>query len=190
MDNFTKEDLEKLQTKAKFLSEVPLSRLKIISLSKISPILFQINPKTLELIQDALLSRKSTDDIKMHMTLSFQELDGLKTITQEQILSREQAMSFYGIFLCRGQTSIIFKDFVGMFLKVIAGAEGLVSSMVNENIEDNDDLSQDLVLSAVCKTDLKTPYIEYFTIESTEKAEDSTVENQPITFYVIGKNYL
>ena len=186
VSDMKQKELTRLKGKADFLAEVPLSRIRTISLTKISPSLFEINPKTLTDIQDALLTNKEEDAIKIHMKMSLLEQDGPKIITQEFELSREQAMSLYGIFTCRSPSSLTLPYFIGSVLKVIAGEEGNVVSLIPPSEQYNDtEFMHNLVLSAVCGDDGGIPAIKYFQVESDQLSEGSTTETEPIRFQVI-----
>lgn len=179
-------ELARLKTKVDFLAEVPLSRIRTISLTKISPSLFEINPKTLTDIQDALLTNKEENAIKIHMKMSLEELDGPKVITQEYELSREQAMSLYGIFTCRSPSSLTLPHFMGSILKVIAGEEGNVVSLIPPSKKyNNTEFMHNLVLSAECGDEGGILGIKYFQVESDRIVEGSTDETEPISFNVI-----
>lgn len=146
-----------------------------------------MNPEVLVKIQDQLLSSKDNGDIKIHFKMGLEEEDGLKTITKEQILSREQVMTMYSIFTCRSSTNLRINKFASRFLKVIAGEENQVIEMVSSNQEQENLIENDFILSAVCEHNDGNPYIKYFEIYSPEFYHGSSKDHKPLTFNVVGK---
>jgi hypothetical protein len=149
-----------------------------------------MNPEVLVQIQDELLRSKDTGAIKIHFKMSLEEEDGLKTITKEQNLSREEVMTMYSIFTCRSDTQLRVKKFISRFLKVIAGDENQVIEMNSTDKAQESIILNDFIISAVCPENNGNPYIKYFEIHSPDLYPGSTKEFQPLTFNIIGKALL
>lgn len=158
-----------------------------IAIPQISPSLFEINPEVLVKIQDELLSSKNKSAIKIHFKMGLEEEDGLKTITKEQNLSREEVMTMYTIFTCRSSSSLRINQFISRFLKVIAGDENQVIEMVASDSNQDNLVENDFILSAVCEHNDGNPYIKYFEIKSPELYHEGTNDYKPLTFNVVGK---
>ena len=119
--------------------------------------------------------------------MSLEEEDGLKTITKEQSLSREEVMTMYSIFTCRTDSKLRIKRFISRFLKVIAGDKNQVIEMNSSDVDQENIILNDFIISAVCPQNDGNPYIKYFEIHSPDLYPGSTTEYQPLTFDIIGK---
>ena len=170
-----------------FLSELPIDRVKTLDTPQVSSTLFEINPEVLVQIQDKLLSSKDPSSIKIHFEMSLEEEDGLKKITQEKSLTREQVMTVYSIFTCRSATTLRVDKFISRFLKVIAGDENKVVEMNTADEVQESIIQNDFILSAVCDHNDGNPYIKYFEIYSPEVVQGTTSDHLPLTFNIIGK---
>ena len=191
IDDFSKTELNKFKDSVNFLSELPVSRVKTINIPKISSTLFEMNPEVLVQIQDKLLSSKGSDAIKIHFKMGLEEEDGLKSITKEQTLSREEVMTIYSIFTCRGTTTLRANGFLHRFLKVIAGEENKVIVMGSADAEEEKKIENDFVLGVVSDIDASNkPYIKYFEIYSPELLQGTTRDHMPLTFNIIGRPFL
>jgi hypothetical protein len=148
-----------------------------------------MNPEVLVQIQDELLRSKDSGAIKIHFQMGLEEEDGVKTITKEKSLSREEVMTMYSIFTCRTDSKLRVNKFISRFLKVIAGDENKVIEMNSSDEDQENIILNDFIISAVCPENNGNPYIKYFEIHSPDYFPGSTTEFQPLTFDIIGKGF-
>jgi hypothetical protein len=118
--------------------------------------------------------------------MSLEEEDGLKSITKEQVLSREEVMTIYSIFTCRSTATLRISNFINRFLKVIAGDENQVIEMASTDQKQEKMIENDFILGAVCDHNGGKPYIKYFEVYSPELVEGTTQDHMPLIFNIIG----
>lgn len=179
--------MDRFKTELSFLSDIPDDRIRTIRVSRVSPTLFELNPKVLAQIQDNLLTSKDENSIKIHFQMSLDEEDGIKSITKTRGLTHEQVMTLYTIFSCRSSSNLRINQFISRFLRVIAGDKDMVVEVNTSDKKQEDLILNDFILSAVCETNTDTPYIKYFEVYSPELAPNSKTENDELTLNIIGR---